>query len=256
MRCFYLLALAAASVFAQLPAFNEAGVAPGHVHLMVKDPDVHTKLFKDVLGATETASGTLKMLKLPGIYIIMFKGEPTGPSTGSTVDHIGFAVQDLAAFKTKLDAASLQLVQNQFVMLPDGVRLEILEDKAIKEPVMFHHMHLFVGDTEPLRQWYVKMFGGVPGSRRNGAVPSANFTAGEVDFLKSQTPTVATKGRAIDHIGFDVKDLDGLMKKLTAEGVQVETQPRDMRQQIGLKIAFVLDPAGTRIELTEGLTGK
>jgi len=26
--------------------------------------------------------------------------------------------------------------------------------------------------------------------------------------------------------------------------------------QIGLKIAFIVDPIGTRIELTEGLTGK
>jgi len=30
----------------------------------------------------------------------------------------------------------------------------------------------------------------------------------------------------------------------------------DMTQRIGLKIAFLIDPVGTRIELTEGLAAK
>lgn len=256
MRWLYLLAASAATLFAQLPAFNDAGVVPGHIHLMVQDPDAHMKLWKDLLGATETSSGSMKMMKLPGIFVIFFKGQPSGPANGSTVDHIGFSVKDMAAMKAKIDAAHIEMVQNMFAVLPDGVRLEFLEDKNQAEPVMFHHMHLFVSDAEGLRSWYVKMFGATPGSRRNGVVPSANFSQGEVDFLKSQQPTAPTKGRAIDHIGFDVKDLEATMKRLTAEGVQVEMPVRDMRQQIGLKIAFVMDPVGTRIELTEGLAGK
>jgi len=38
--------------------------------------------------------------------------------------------------------------------------------------------------------------------------------------------------------------------------VTFDMQYRDMPQLAGLKIAFILDPEGTRIELTEGLAGQ
>ena len=34
----------------------------------------------------------------------------------------------------------------------------------------------------------------------------------------------------------------------------MDSGPTDMTKQFGLKIAFLTDPNGTRIELTEGLT--
>ena len=47
------------------------------------------------------------------------------------------------------------------------------------------------------------------------------------------------------------------MKKMAADGVTVNMQPlRDMTKQIGLKIAFITDPNGTYIEITEGLASK
>jgi predicted enzyme related to lactoylglutathione lyase len=49
-----------------------------------------------------------------------------------------------------------------------------------------------------------------------------------------------------------VKDLEAFCKKLAADGVTFESPFRDV-PGIGLKIAFLIDPAGTRIELTEGL---
>ena len=45
------------------------------------------------------------------------------------------------------------------------------------------------------------------------------------------------------------------MKKLQASGVVVEVPYREM-PNLGLKIGFIVDPVGTRIELTEGLAGK
>jgi catechol 2,3-dioxygenase-like lactoylglutathione lyase family enzyme len=63
---------------------------------------------------------------------------------------------------------------------------------------------------------------------------------------------VPSKGRSIDHIGFEVKNLQAFCDKLNTEGVTFDSPYREV-PQIGLKIAFVLDPAGTRIELTEGL---
>jgi catechol 2,3-dioxygenase-like lactoylglutathione lyase family enzyme len=62
---------------------------------------------------------------------------------------------------------------------------------------------------------------------------------------------VGTKGRALDHIGFEVKNLDAYVKKLDGLGVKIEAPVRALPN--GIKVAFLTDPWGTYIELTEGL---
>jgi catechol 2,3-dioxygenase-like lactoylglutathione lyase family enzyme len=242
------------NVFAQLTTPNDNGVSIGHIHLLSKDREVQKKIWVEAFGAQVTKTGTLELLRLPGVYIIINQAEPSAGSVGSTADHFGLSVRNLDEIKAKLAALSIQ-VQGPFVGMPDGLRLELLEDKAQTSPVVMHHIHLTTANGEMLRQWYVKTFGAGVGSRRN--LPAAMFNGNEVDFLPASGPTapVATKGRAIDHIGFEVKNLEAFVKKLQAEGVTIEAPYRDM-PNLGLKIAFVVDPVGTRIELTEGLSGK
>ena len=228
----------------------------GHIHLVVKDPDAQQKLWVDVLGAQASKAGQLNLLKLPGIFVIVSKGEPAGGSNGSVVNHVGFLVKDYADIKQKLTAANIKLVvdsaQNKQIIaeFPEEVRVEFNEDSSIAVPVTMHHMHLFVADPGAERDWYVKTFGASPTTRRN--LPAAAIPGGEVDFLKSNQPTAPSKGRSIDHIGFEVKNLEAFCKKLQADGITFDSAFRDV-PQLGLKIAFILDPAGTRIELTEGL---
>ena len=64
--------------------------------------------------------------------------------------------------------------------------------------------------------------------------------------------TVTTRGRAIDHIGFEVKNLEAFVKQLEAKGMKLNVAYRSV-PAIGLAIAFITDPWGTYIELTEGL---
>ena len=61
MRWIFLLAASAASMFAQLAAPNDRGIALGHIHLMVADPEAQKKLWVGVLGAEVTHAGTLEM---------------------------------------------------------------------------------------------------------------------------------------------------------------------------------------------------
>src|SRR4051794_32897695 len=100
MRWLLILA-AAAPLYAQLPAANDAGVSMGHLHLMLADPDAQKKLWVEVLGAEVTHTGTLEMLRLPGIYMVIGKARsaPTEGMDGSTVNHVGFLVKDLPAMK-------------------------------------------------------------------------------------------------------------------------------------------------------------
>src|SRR5215831_13609930 len=102
MRRFLLPLCMAAAASAQLPAPNDAGVSMGHVHLMLGDAEAQKKLWVDLLGAQPTRTGTLELLRLPGIYIITGKARtaPTDGTEGSTVNHVGFLVKNLADLKT------------------------------------------------------------------------------------------------------------------------------------------------------------
>lgn len=242
--------------FAQLAPPNDAGVSVGHIHLTVPDPDAQIKAWTDVLGATVTKDG---FLKLPGIFVIVAKGDATEGSEGSTVNHIGFLVKDYAALKAKLAAANIPIVfdieKNKQIMVtfPDKVRVEFNEDPSLSAPVVFHHIHLMTTDPAGLQAWYVKTFGAEATTRRN--LPAAKIPGGEVDFLKAKDAPAPTKDRTLDHIGFEVRDLDAFCKNLQAQGVQFDVPYRETPTIVG-KTAFIIDPAGTRIDLTQGLEGK
>jgi catechol 2,3-dioxygenase-like lactoylglutathione lyase family enzyme len=257
-----LFAASAAALFAQLSPPNASGVSLGHIHLLVADPEPQKKLWVDLLGAEVTHMGSLEMLKLPGIFINVGKARtpPTGGTAGSTVNHFGFLVKSYSGMKAKLAAAGLTIVTDNaatkqiMVDFPDKVRVEFTEDATLQTPVAMHHIHLSTTDPEKLRAWYVKTFGATAGTR--GAFLAVMIPGGEVDFRKAQQAETPTKGRSLDHIGFEVKNLEEFCGKLQAEGVTFDAPYREMPQLGGLKLAFVIDPEGTRIELTEGLAGK
>ena len=56
----------------------------------------------------------------------------------------------------------------------------------------------------------------------------------------------------IDHIGFEVDNLEAFCKKLEEQGVEFDIPFRTI-ESIGLSVAYLTDPWGTYIELTEGL---
>jgi catechol 2,3-dioxygenase-like lactoylglutathione lyase family enzyme len=70
-------------------------------------------------------------------------------------------------------------------------------------------------------------------------------------FSKQDSKAEPTKGRALDHIGFEIKNLEAFCKKLEADGIKLDTA-YSVREG-GLGLAFITDPMGTRIELNEGL---
>jgi catechol 2,3-dioxygenase-like lactoylglutathione lyase family enzyme len=256
----FLSVAAAGNAVAQLPAGNAMGVATGHIHLAVMDVEKAKAIWLD-FGAKDVASGRLQALGFPGIYVMLAQRAPTASSAGSVVDHIGFAVRDLGLYKQKLldhgakivaENAGLGLVIGE---LPEGALVEFRSEPAITHPIEFHHVHLKSADADALQAWYIDTFGAEKSSRMN--LPSAVVPGGRMDFLKAAADTTMepSKGRAIDHIGFEVDDLDAFAAKLRAKGIKFDREPA-MIDAIGLKIAFITDPAGTYIELTQGLRGK
>jgi catechol 2,3-dioxygenase-like lactoylglutathione lyase family enzyme len=259
-RWITLLALASVSGFGQLAPPNEMGVSIGHMHLLVFDPEAHKKIWVGVLGGAVTKAGSLEMLKFPGVFIVLQQASSSPAaegSDGSSVNHFGFLVKSYADMKKKLEAAGLTFSMDNpqtkqiIAVFPDKVRVEFTEDAALDVPIKFHHIHEAGVDQEKVRDWYVKTFGAKPGKR--GAFPAAFIPGGEVDVMKAQTAPAPTKGRSLDHIGFEVTNLEAFCKKLVADGVTFDMAYREVPQLDGMKIAFIVDPNGTRIELTEGL---
>jgi catechol 2,3-dioxygenase-like lactoylglutathione lyase family enzyme len=252
-----LLVISTPTVGAQLPSPNAAGVSAGHLHMMVRDPDAHKKIWVDVLGAQVVNAGTLEMLKLPGIFLILGKADSVEGSEGSTLDHFAFRARDLPAMSAKLKAAGIPLTRDDAVeivaIFPDKVKVEFYAAPTIAVPLEHFHVHFYATDPDALRAWYVKHFGAAtptPANANAAGVPGMSFS-----FRKTETAQAATRGRSLDHIGFEVKGLEAFCKKLAADGVTFESPFRDV-PRLGLKIAFLHDPAGTRIELTEGLAGR
>lgn len=258
MRWLCLIVLSTGPALAQLAAPNAAGVSVGHVHLVVADPETQKKLFVDVLGGELKSLPPLELVRFPGILVVLQKARtaPAEGSDGSTLNHFGFLVKSYSDIKAKLSAEHLEFSMDNeknrqlIAVFPEKVRVEFTEDPNLKTPIAFHHFHVATTDQESLRDWYVKTFAGSAGKRGN--FPAAMVPGGEVDFLKAASAPAPTKGRSLDHIGFEVVNLEAYCKKLQADGVTFDTTYRVIPQLNGLKIAYILDPVGTRIELTEG----
>jgi hypothetical protein len=101
-----------------------------------------------------------------------------------------------------------------------------------------------------MQAWYVKTFGAK--SRTGGAFPAADLPGVALNFSPSPDPVVGTQGRAIDHIGLEIRNLEDFCKKLEADAIKFNSPYRKV-PALGIAIAFFSDPWGTYIELTEGL---
>ena len=97
--------------------------------------------------------------------------------------------------------------------------------------------------------WYGKVFGAEAGVLNNA--PVADLPGVQLRYNKVNVAEGPTKGRVLDHIGFDVKDLKAFIAKMEAAGVKLDADGGYRVNDVGVGIAFVTDPWGTRIELNE-----
>jgi catechol 2,3-dioxygenase-like lactoylglutathione lyase family enzyme len=252
-----LATLAATPAFAQLASPNAAGVAIGHIHLNATDVDVQSRFWTNV-GGTIVQREKITMVQFPGIYILLRKQDSTGGSVGSTINHFGFYVRDFAASVARWKAAGLnwEPVQNPqvgqgFLMGPDSVRIEIYENTSIRTPFQMHHIHLFVTAPLDAQKWYVQTFGATAGKRAQ--YETANVPGTEITLAKTDAPQAPTKGRSVDHMGFEVSNIDAFVAKLQAAGIKTDGAVRNSANASGLRIVYLTDPWGTEIEITQGL---
>jgi hypothetical protein len=274
-----LLALAPAPrASAQLLAAKDGPIVYGHHHLLVTNVADHKKFWVDTLGGTAVTFGTQnrEIIKFPNALLFMNPGKPSGGSRGSTVNHIGFSVPNLRQTVDTLKANGYQMVTATeapaavkvqddigltsggdvsgiaYVIGPDDMKVELVEIKKQSVPIVSHHVHFFSQTPEDVQAWYVKIFGSKPRAAATNGISGSDLPGIGLSVSNSPAPVAGTRGRVIDHIGFEVKGLDAFVKKLEAQGIKLD-RPYTPVPALGISIAFITDSWGTYIELTEGL---
>jgi catechol 2,3-dioxygenase-like lactoylglutathione lyase family enzyme len=259
-----LWVLCAAPLRAQLVEPNQLGVRMGHVHLAVRDVDAHKRFWTGVMGGTVVTNGPLELIQFPGVYIMLRKAEAPAAPDGAIVNHFGFIVKDMPGALARWKAANVTIEPTEnpnevYVVAPDGVRLEVYGEPALPTPVSMNHVHFYPADIPAIKAWYVQVFGANPGRRPCVACLSAprmieadDLPGVNLSFSPAPAAPLPMKGRSIDHIGFEVRNLPAFVAALEAKGIRFDGPIRQI-PNTKLSVAFLTDPWGTYIELTEGL---
>ena len=264
-----------APAMAQLVAARSAPVAYGHHHINASDVEAHKRFWIDGLGGVPVKIGTsnAEVVKFPNVLVFLAGRAPSGGTKGTVVNHVGFETRDIRAAVAKLRAGGFRMVTRDelpgtdytvtddiaqrpggnaiaYVMGPDETKVELIENASISEPVRLHHIHWAVPDGAAVQAWYVRHLGAVAGTRINQ--PAADLPGVNLTFGPTMEQVVSTRGRSLDHIGFEVRNLEAFVKQLEANGVKMD-RPYTRVEALGIAIAFFTDPWGTYVELTEGL---
>ncbi|HEX3485155.1 MAG TPA: hypothetical protein VHT51_08845, partial [Micropepsaceae bacterium] len=145
--------LTAGAVLAQPAPPNTMGVTNGHWHMNSRDVEANKKILV-AMGGTYKKNGNFDIVLFPGVVVFLNQGPGTPPavggSVGTVVNHVGFLVPNVQASIAKWKAAGVTVepggngrLDQAFVTTPDGLRIEILEDKNQTVPIQSHHVHFY-----------------------------------------------------------------------------------------------------------------
>src|ERR1043166_9375271 len=236
---------------------KQAPIIVGHYHLNVTSIAEHKKFWVDTLGGTAMTYGPDKIdvIKFPDVFLFLHQQAPTGPTRGTALDHIGFAVPDVPALTTKVVAAGYKLTYGRepapgkeeaaqagtqapygrfaYLLGPDGAKVELVTAMAGAPPIQHHHVHFINKQYVEMRDWYMKALNATlrtgpntftdyfTGADLPGVGYMLNFFRWEGDQSVAHQPT---KGRVYDHVGFEVTGLQEFSKQLESKGIKL-TQP-------------------------------
>lgn len=260
------LAVASASLVA-LPAIARAADYH-HVHITASSPSEGVRWYNRHLDC-EPVADRPDAADCGGVELIFVVQPTMGSTQGTGVNHIGFSYPDLSAKMAEFEAVGVRgsgvrlqrfpdgstlrdvpgLFKLGFIFDPWGTRIEMVEDH---ETLGFHHIHLSATDPTTTLAWYRDVLGGEPASLK-GRVDGLRFE--DVWVLVSEHPDGApatTEGRAIDHIGFVVTDLDAAAAAMRQQGIVFEQEPMVPENgRTTAKRAFVVGPDNVRLAVVE-----
>jgi len=216
-------------IAAAFPAAAQTTLPYDHVHLAAPDQAKAVEWYQKNFGGEVTPEGKDRLM-FGKTRFIWLKSETAKPSADAAIDHIAFSLAD----------RPLGVITD-----PWGVKIEIVNDPAHRG---FHHIHLTEPDPRVSLTWYRQRFGG----ERVKYKGEDALKYGDVLLLvqKSKAPAAPSVGRALDHLGWRVTDLDKTLADL--KGITVMQGPTELQLATGkIHYSFVVDPDGTKIELVQ-----
>jgi catechol 2,3-dioxygenase-like lactoylglutathione lyase family enzyme len=246
-----------------------AGVARAadyhHVHLAVASPTLAVQWYSEHMEC-RLIDGRTDAVDCGNIAITFGALATVGGSPGTGVDHISFSFPDLTAKMAELERAGVGgrgvrlqrfddgstlsdipgLFTHGFVFDPWGTRIELVED--VDYPG-FHHIHLSAADPDASLRWYQDVLGGER-ARLGEQIEGLLFD--NAWLLVSAHPEgtpASTDGRAIDHIGFMVSDLDEAAVGMRARGVDFQGPPEAGRTTA--RRAYLAGPDSVKLAVVE-----
>lgn len=255
--------LVAHPLSAQVSAPNALGVSAGHEHFRAVDLDAADRFWTS-LGGVHTFVGKRQIVKFPGVMVMVARATPEAPVTGGTegsiIDMIGFRVKNLKHTLSTLAAAGYKPLANSsakraYVMGPHEAKVQLVEAPSLSTPVATDALVMKVPNPAEAAAWYAKWFGARVVTR--GKDTYAEIPGMDLRFEATKEPVAGTRGRALDHMGLEVTNLEAFMKRLADGGVKIDRPfsppPADVMPELK-SLAYVSDPWGTSIELNEGFS--
>ena len=240
-----------------------------HVHITTSSPAKGVEWYSEHMECEPLADRD-DAANCDGVELVFVPQATTGGSQGTGVNHIGFSFPDLEAKMAELEAVGVRgsgvrlqrnddgsmirdipgLFKIAFIFDPWGTRIELVEDH---EYLGFHHIHLSATDPAETLAWYRDVMGGEPASMR-GMLDGLLFD--DVWLLVMQHPAGAapatTRGRAVDHIGFMVDNLDTAGAEMRQRGVRFTQDPLvPENARTSARQAYIAGPDNVRVEVVE-----
>jgi catechol 2,3-dioxygenase-like lactoylglutathione lyase family enzyme len=280
------------SAWAQLEAPNEAGVTFGQFHTIVRDVDASKKFWVTLGGTPLKIDGidTVKFPGVFVFITKGSPSGGSFGSVVNHVKFLVPDVDEAVA-KWKAGGITAEAVHSEYAgnligwaYTPDNLKIRFNPDKSLTVAVGKPGIQYWGTDSEvpQIQAWYVKTFGGKMGGKANNGgsvigIPGFQLTvtsSGEqppartprgvglingklpdqvfMDKLAQTNLRLPTKGRTLDHIGFEVTNLEAFCRKLQASGVKFD-EPYSKTRHKSFASATLTDPWGVSVELTEGL---
>ena len=224
-----LIATFITSFLAAVTAGAQTTLPYDHVHLAASDQAKAVEWYQQNFGGETTPEGKDRLF-YGKTRFIWLKSDKAQPSLDTAIDHIAFSVANKSP---------------GVITDPWGVKIEILNDPERRG---FHHVHLNSADPAASIAWYQQRFGG----ERAKFKGEDGLKYGDVLVLvqKAKTAVAPSTGRALDHVGWRVTNLDKTLEDL--KGIKVLQGVTNLQLATGpVRFSFVEDPGGTKIELVQ-----
>src|SRR5262249_50805505 len=149
-------------------------------------------------------------------------------------------------YRVESDSEAAQNANRVLVVGPDGIRVQLIANSKQSDAIALFNVRLASSDPQAMQAWYEKIFGAVP--LMQDGVRAATLPGVTLLFVQSTEPRAPSVGTAIDHIGFEIRNLKDFVAAVGSAGATT-SRPYSEFGPEKLGFSFMVDPWGTNIEL-------